>query len=117
VKKKKMEKSREVVDEQGVHLLKHSDGSDCIGCSPPPRLRRQGAAVDLVASSEDSSASQSQESLDASDSFLPSIPEDEEEAMEDDPDEMSLHENALRVKEMIEEAMEKKRGNRTLINL
>ena len=64
---------------------KHSDGSDCIGCSPPPRLRRQVAAVDLVASDEDWSASQSQESQDASDSFLPSIPEDEEEAMEDVP--------------------------------
>jgi len=100
-----MEKSREVIDEQGVHLLKHSDGSDCIGCSPPPRLRRQAAVVDLYPSSDDSVASQSQESLDASDSFLPSIPEDEEEAMEDDPDRMSLHENALRVKEMIDEAM------------
>jgi len=94
---KKMEKSREIVDEQGVHLLKHSDGSDCIGCSPPPRLKKQWAvvgqdAVHLVASSEDSSASQSQESPDASDSFQPSIPEDEEEAMEDSPkDEMSFY--------------------------
>jgi len=78
----------QIVNEQ--YPLKHCDGSDCIGCSPPPRLKRQHAVVEqdgvhLVASSEDSSASQSQESLDASDSFLPSIPEDEEEAMEDVP--------------------------------
>ena len=99
--------------------LKHSDGSDCIGCSPPPRLhrqvdcigppprlRRQAAVVDLEASSEDleDSAFQSQGSLDASDSLLPSIPEDEEEAMANDPDKMSLYENALRVKEMLDEA-------------
>jgi len=103
-----MNLGEQIANEQ--YPLKHSDGSDCIGCSPPPRLKKQWAvvgqdAVHLVASSEDSSASQSQESLDASDSFLPSIPEDEEEAMEDDPDRMSLHANALRVKEMMEEAM------------
>jgi len=107
-----MELGEQIANEQ--YPLKHSDGSDCIGCSPPPRLRRQGAAVDLVASSEDSSASQSQESLDASDSFLPSIPEDEEEAMVDDPDAIR------RFQRMIKEDAkfaEKQKGNRTLINL
>lgn len=74
------------VDKKDLESFRHSDGSDCIGCSPPPRLRRQAAVVDLEASSEDWSASQSQESQDASDSLLPSIPEDEEEAMVDDPD-------------------------------
>lgn len=73
------------VDKKDLESFRHSDGSDCIGCSPPPRLQRQAAVVDLEASSEDWSASQSQESQDASDSFLPSIPEDEEEAMEDVP--------------------------------
>jgi len=110
----------QIANEQ--YPLKHSDGSDCIGCSPPPRLKKQWAvvgqdAVHLVASSEDSSASQSQESLDASDSFLPSIPEDEEEAMEDDPDNMSMYKHALRVKEMMDEAEANHKGNRTLINL
>jgi len=90
-----MEKGQEIVEEQFGHPLKHSDGSDCIGCSPPPRLRRQAAVVDsqgehLVASSEDWSASQSQESPDASDSFLPSIPEDEEMATVVDPKEVKF---------------------------
>lgn len=80
-----------------IESKKHYDGSDCIGCSPPPRLRRQAAVVDLEASSEDWSASQSQESQDASNSPLPIIPEDEEEAMEDDPEDEDFVERCIRL--------------------
>lgn len=104
----------QIANEQ--YPLKHSDGSDCIGCSPPPRLRRQAAVVDLYPSSDDSVASQSQESLDASDSFLPSIPEDEEEAMEDDPDEIKA-EHEAEAKSFYDKMIEKQKGDRTLINL
>jgi len=51
---------------------RHFDGSDCIGCSPQP-----SQAVDLL-----DPVSQNEESPDASDSLLPSIPEDEESSME-----------------------------------
>lgn len=78
-----MSEEQKKVEESMNLPLKHFDGSDCIGCDRRP-LARQDAVVDLDCS-EELSASQSQESQDASDSFLPSIPEDEEEAMEDVP--------------------------------
>jgi len=102
----------------------HSYESDCIGCSPPPKHKKiQRQLADLEASEDLESASQSQESLDASDSFLPSIPEDDEEAKEVYPggQEDNEEENAYLLQKMLHQAEYNYRtrndGNRTLINL
>lgn len=75
-----------------IEVKKHYDESDCIGCSPPPRLVRQKAVVgeelEPVLECSEEFASQSQESLDASSSPQLSEDEDEEMAMAVDPDEM-----------------------------
>jgi len=88
--------------------FRHFDGSDCIGCDRPPKRRlpvQESQPVDLDCSEE--LASQSQESPDASDSFLPSIPEDEDMAMEDDPQ----YEAYKRWEELQDVKWEKVKGN------